>query len=102
MRLVGQEWRTKCEGPVQGWELWVVPPTLRRMGRLVDVEDLADAHGVAELLGLAHATSVHLYHADTPTCLAPSWSVADVELVCGFAEKWLPGCKVASRISTAS
>lgn len=31
------------------------------MGRLVDVDDLADAHDVAELLGLAQPNSVHLY-----------------------------------------
>lgn len=31
------------------------------MGRLVDVDDLADAHDVAELLGVAHPNTVHLY-----------------------------------------
>lgn len=31
------------------------------MGRLVDVDDLVDAHDVAALLGLAHANTVHQY-----------------------------------------
>lgn len=31
------------------------------MGRRVDLDDLVDAHQVAELLGLARATSVHVY-----------------------------------------
>ncbi len=39
------------------------------MGRLVDVDELVDAHEVARMLGLGHANSVHLYqkrHADMP------------------------------------
>ena len=39
------------------------------MGRKVDVDDLVDAHEVAELLGLKHSNSVHLYqrrHSDMP------------------------------------
>lgn len=31
------------------------------MGRQVDIDDLVDAHEVAELLGVAHANSVYLY-----------------------------------------
>ena len=31
------------------------------MGRLVDVDDLVDAHEVARLLGLAQSNSVYLY-----------------------------------------
>ena len=31
------------------------------MGRNVDVDDLADAHDVAAILGLAQPNSVHLY-----------------------------------------
>ena len=39
------------------------------MGRLVDVDELVDAHEVAQVLGLSHANSVHLYqrrHPDMP------------------------------------
>lgn len=39
------------------------------MGRLVDVDELVDAHEVARMLGLSHANSVHLYqkrHEDMP------------------------------------
>lgn len=39
------------------------------MGRKVDVEDLIDASEVAEILGLSHPNSVHLYqerYADMP------------------------------------
>jgi predicted DNA-binding transcriptional regulator AlpA len=39
------------------------------MGRLVDIEDLVDAHDVAAMLGLSQVTSVHLYqrrYADMP------------------------------------
>lgn len=42
----------------------------RYMGRLVDVDDLADAHDVAEMLGLAHPNTVHQYqrrYAEMPT-----------------------------------
>jgi len=31
------------------------------MGRKVDVDDLADAHEVAEMLGLKHPNTVHQY-----------------------------------------
>jgi predicted DNA-binding transcriptional regulator AlpA len=31
------------------------------MGRMVDADDLADAHDVAALLGLTHANTVHQY-----------------------------------------
>jgi predicted DNA-binding transcriptional regulator AlpA len=41
------------------------------MGRRVDVDDLVDAHDVAELLGLAHATSVHLYQRRYPQMPRP-------------------------------
>ncbi len=44
-------------------------PTLAGMGRSVDVDDLIDSRAVAELLGLAHAESVHTIrrrHADFP------------------------------------
>jgi predicted DNA-binding transcriptional regulator AlpA len=39
------------------------------MGRMVDVDDLVDAHEVAALLGLSHANTVHQYqrrYADMP------------------------------------
>ncbi len=39
------------------------------MGRQVDLDDLVDAHEVAELLGVSHANSVYLYqrrYADMP------------------------------------
>lgn len=39
------------------------------MSRMVNVDDLVDAHDVAALLGLAQANSVYLYqrrHADMP------------------------------------
>lgn len=39
------------------------------MGRLIDVDELADAHDVAQLLGVAHPNTVHLYqrrYADMP------------------------------------
>ena len=41
------------------------------MGRMVDVDDLVDAHDVAEILGLAHATSVHLYQRRYPEMPCP-------------------------------
>jgi predicted DNA-binding transcriptional regulator AlpA len=41
------------------------------MGRLVDVDELADAHDVAEMLGLSHATSVHLYQRRYPDMPRP-------------------------------
>lgn len=39
------------------------------MGRRIDIEDLADAHDVAEILGLAQPNTVHQYqrrYADMP------------------------------------
>jgi hypothetical protein len=41
------------------------------MGRLVDVEDLIDAHGVAELLGLAQTNTVFQYQRRYPDMPAP-------------------------------
>lgn len=41
------------------------------MGRYVDVDDLVDAHEVAELLGLAHANSVYLYQRRYPDMPRP-------------------------------
>jgi hypothetical protein len=41
------------------------------MGRMVDLDDLVDAHDVAEILGLAHATSVHLYQRRYPEMPRP-------------------------------
>lgn len=41
------------------------------MGRLVDVEDLVDAHEVARLLGLSQANSVHLYQRRYPDMPRP-------------------------------
>lgn len=38
-------------------------PYSRRMGRLVDIDDLVDAAQVAELLGLSQPNSVYLYQA---------------------------------------
>jgi predicted DNA-binding transcriptional regulator AlpA len=42
-----------------------------RMGRRVDLEDLVDAHEVAALLGLARATSVHVYQRRYPDMPRP-------------------------------
>jgi predicted DNA-binding transcriptional regulator AlpA len=41
------------------------------MGRMVDVDDLADAHEVAQLLGLAHANTVHQYQRRYPDMPKP-------------------------------
>jgi predicted DNA-binding transcriptional regulator AlpA len=41
------------------------------MGRLVDIDDLVDAHDVAALLGLAQVTSVHLYQRRYPAMPRP-------------------------------
>ena len=41
------------------------------MGRQVDINDLVDAHEVAQLLGLAQATSVHLYQRRYPDMPRP-------------------------------
>lgn len=41
------------------------------MGRLVDLDDLVDAHEVAKLLGLAQATSVYIYQARYPDMPRP-------------------------------
>lgn len=41
------------------------------MARLIDIDDLVDAHVVAALLGLSHATSVHLYQQRYPDMPRP-------------------------------
>lgn len=41
------------------------------MGRKVDVDDLVDAHEVAEMLGLAQPNSVHLYQRRYPEMPRP-------------------------------
>lgn len=41
------------------------------MGRLVDVDDLIDAHDVAELLHLAQSNSVYLYQRRYPDMPRP-------------------------------
>jgi predicted DNA-binding transcriptional regulator AlpA len=41
------------------------------MGRQIDLDDLADAHDVAKLLGLAHSTSVYLYQRRYPDMPRP-------------------------------
>jgi len=41
------------------------------MGRMVDVDDLVDAHDVAALLGLAHANTVHQYQRRYPEMPQP-------------------------------
>ena len=41
------------------------------MGRKVDVDDLADAHDVAALLGLAHPNTVHQYQRRYPDMPRP-------------------------------
>lgn len=41
------------------------------MGRRVDLDDLVDAHQVAALLGLARATSVHVYQRRYPDMPRP-------------------------------
>jgi glutathione-regulated potassium-efflux system ancillary protein KefG len=41
------------------------------MGRMVDIDDLADAHDVAAILGLSQATSVHLYQRRYPDMPRP-------------------------------
>ncbi len=41
------------------------------MGRRVDVDDLADAHDVAALMGLSHPNNVHLYQRRYPDMPRP-------------------------------
>jgi predicted DNA-binding transcriptional regulator AlpA len=41
------------------------------MGRKVDVDDLADAHDVAQILGLAHPNTVHQYQRRYPDMPKP-------------------------------
>lgn len=41
------------------------------MGRKVDIDDLADAHDVARMLGLAHANTVHQYQRRYPDMPKP-------------------------------
>ena len=43
--------------------LGVGAPSVLRVGRKVDVDDLVDAHDVAQILGLSSPTSVYLYPA---------------------------------------
>ncbi len=59
------------------------------MGRMVDVDDLIDAQGVAELLGLAQRNTVSLYQKRYPDMPRPvvdlgrgrckMWSAKEVE-----------------------
>jgi hypothetical protein len=42
------------------------------MGQRVDIDDLIDANGVAELLGLAHRNTVSVYQHRYPDCHALS------------------------------
>lgn len=41
------------------------------MGRRVDLDDLADAHDIAALIGLSHANHVHLYQQRYPDMPKP-------------------------------
>lgn len=41
------------------------------MGRMVDLDDLVDAHEVADLLGLAHSNNVYLYQRRYPDMPRP-------------------------------
>ena len=41
------------------------------MGRRVDVDDLIDAHDVADLIGLSQANNVHLYQRRYPDMPRP-------------------------------
>jgi predicted DNA-binding transcriptional regulator AlpA len=41
------------------------------MGRQVDIDDLVDAHDVAQLLGLSHSNNVHLYQRRYPEMPRP-------------------------------
>jgi predicted DNA-binding transcriptional regulator AlpA len=41
------------------------------MGRLVDVDDLVDAHEVAAICGFAHSTAVHTYQRRDPDMPRP-------------------------------
>lgn len=42
------------------------------MGRKIDVEDLIDANGVAEMLGLSHRNSVTTYQRRYPSMPRPA------------------------------
>jgi hypothetical protein len=44
---------------------------LRRVGQRVDIDDLIDANGVAELLGLAHRNTVSVYQHRYPEMPRP-------------------------------
>jgi hypothetical protein len=44
---------------------------LERMGQRVDIDDLIDANGVAELLGLAHRNTVSVYQHRYPDMPRP-------------------------------
>ena len=54
------------------------------MGRLVDTDDLIDAHGVADLLGLAQRNTVSLYQRRYPEMPRPV-----VDLGRGRCKMWL-------------
>ena len=54
------------------------------MGRLVDMDDLIDAHGVADLLGLAQRNTVSLYQRRYPEMPKPV-----VDLGKGRCKMWL-------------
>jgi predicted DNA-binding transcriptional regulator AlpA len=45
------------------------------MGRMVDVDDLADVHIVAAILGLAQPNSVHLYQRRYPDMPKPVYEL---------------------------
>jgi len=53
----------------------------------VDTEDLIDAAGVAQLLGLARRTSVSVYQQRYPTCLGRSWIWERDDPVFGHGER---------------
>jgi predicted DNA-binding transcriptional regulator AlpA len=72
------EWHQSGKGPAAGTPgTTPAVPDLRRplvagrTGRLVDVDELADAHDVAAMLGLSDATSVHLYQRRYPDMPRP-------------------------------
>lgn len=44
------------------------------MGRMVDVDELVDAHEVAALLGLAHPNTVYLYQRRYPDMPQPVYA----------------------------
>lgn len=54
------------------------------MGRIVDTDDLIDAHGVADLLGLAQRNTVSLYQRRYPEMPKPV-----INLGKGRCKMWL-------------